>query len=33
MAREALRLATAAEVEQHLFDALAVANTGHRPRG
>jgi phosphotransferase system enzyme I (PtsI) len=33
MAREALRLATAAEVEQHLFDALALANTGHRPRG
>jgi phosphotransferase system enzyme I (PtsI) len=33
MAHEALRLATAAEVEQHLFDALAVANTGHRPRG
>jgi phosphotransferase system enzyme I (PtsI) len=31
MAREALRLATAAEVEQHLFDALALANTGQRP--
>ena len=32
IARQALSLPTAAEVEQHLFDALATANLGPRPR-
>ena len=33
LAREALSLSTAAEVEQHLFDAVAAANLGPKARG